>query len=82
MIDFLRYFWLEHTWSLFESMRFAKYGNVIAMIKLLETSRNNALQGRFVANLLLVRRLEVMATNWKETTTQRRAEKSVLETLR
>ena len=34
-----------------------------------------------MANLLLVRRLEVMAANWKETTTQRGAKKSVLETL-
>ena len=34
-----------------------------------------------MANLVLVRRLEVLAANWKEATTQRRAEKSVLETL-
>ena len=34
-----------------------------------------------MANLFLVHRLEVMAANWKETTTQRRAKKSVLETL-
>ena len=31
--------------------------------------------------LSLVRRLEVMAANWKETATQRGAKKSVLETL-
>ena len=33
-----------------------------------------------MANLVLFRRLEVMAANRKETITQRRAEKSVLET--
>ena len=34
-----------------------------------------------MANVLLVRRQEVMAANWKETKTQRGAKKSVLETL-
>ena len=39
-------------------MRFGKYGNVTAMIKLFETFGNNALQGKFIANVLLVRTLE------------------------
>ena len=34
-----------------------------------------------MANLLLVGRLEVMSANWSETTTQKGAKKSVLETL-
>ena len=34
-----------------------------------------------MANLLLVRRLEVVSANWKKTTTQKGAEKAVLETL-
>ena len=34
-----------------------------------------------MANLSLVRRLEVMAANWIEPTTRRRAKKSVLDTL-
>ena len=34
-----------------------------------------------MANLLLVRRLEVMSVNWRKTTTQKGAKKSVLETL-
>ena len=49
---------------------FAKYGNVIAMVKLLETFWNNALQGNFVVNLLHVRRLEFMATNWRNNKSQ------------
>ena len=34
-----------------------------------------------MANLLPVRRLEVMSADWRETTTQKGAKKSVLETL-
>ena len=34
-----------------------------------------------MANLLLVRRLEVVSANWKKTTTQKGAKKSVLGTL-
>ena len=33
----------------------------------------------FVANSLLVRRLEIMSADWRETTTQKGAKKSVLE---
>ena len=33
-----------------------------------------------MANLFLVRRLEFMSANWRETTTHRGAKKSVLET--
>ena len=72
---------LAWIYCLFESMRFGKYGNVTAMIKLLETFWNNALQGKFVANSLLVRRLEIMSAHWRETTTQKGAKKSVSETL-
>ena len=38
-------------------------------------------QGKFVANLLLVRRLEIMSADWSKTTTQKGAKKSVLEKL-
>ena len=34
-----------------------------------------------MANSLLVRRLEIMSAHWRETTTQKGAKKSVLETL-
>ena len=34
-----------------------------------------------MANLLLVRRLEIMSADWSKTTTQKGAKKSVLDTL-
>ena len=67
-----RFVSLMLTWiqSLFESLQFAKYGYVIAMVKLLETFWNTALEGKFVGNLFYVRIMDVMAAKRQKTNSQ------------